>query len=692
MAEQTSGKLLEAWAPPPGAGNPVGAVATTFTFDAGFFEEELLARYLAMETSVEDGRAWLVEREERLGDALAVVLVDRRHAARQASLAWDLLAVPLPGETCFHPKITVLAWEGWVRVIVGSANLTQAAYRQNFELYSLLDFHPEGVLPVTLLEELLNFLERCVARIPEPRGAGAVDDGPVTRAAGLIASIRRLAGRLGLPQTWGRGVPQVAAVFLEPGRGQGVLPQMGELWGTGPRPDYVQIVSPFWADERSDGVDPVVAATHAEMAKRGQRAIDIRVPGIEASEGVWIVRLPSVVASMDGHPPQLGIAISPIPAIQDEERRPLHAKMIIWDRGGGREFSDPLLLLGSSNASVRGLGIGAAARNVEANLCYLPDASGLTRRLAASLPPDCAEPEELRYELDPAGCPDDEGGPPPVPAFFRYAVLREEETQWVVEVGLGDADEPEAWELRVPGWTTTIVHDEYRSQGRPKAVRIAQARQGEAAPPPPGEVAVKWRRAGPEHKGSLPLNAASTAERSRAELWRDIDLETLLGVLAEGGSLYRHFKRKQAREGAGGGTTLPRELDPHRRVDTSGFLMPRMRRISRALEGLRARLEAPVVSEAQLAWRFRGPLSPGNLAERLLASVADPAERAFLLAEILLSVSRASRSVKAEGVAPDVVKESFRATVSRLQALAPLLAGSPPLDAYLEAVAREVAS
>jgi len=37
---QGFGRLLDAWTPPPGAGEPVGCAATSFTFDAVFFEEE----------------------------------------------------------------------------------------------------------------------------------------------------------------------------------------------------------------------------------------------------------------------------------------------------------------------------------------------------------------------------------------------------------------------------------------------------------------------------------------------------------------------------------------------------------------------------------------------------------------------------------------------------------------------------
>jgi len=47
---QADHALLESWRPPRGAGDPVGCLTTTFTFDASFFEEECLARFLEIDS------------------------------------------------------------------------------------------------------------------------------------------------------------------------------------------------------------------------------------------------------------------------------------------------------------------------------------------------------------------------------------------------------------------------------------------------------------------------------------------------------------------------------------------------------------------------------------------------------------------------------------------------------------------
>ena len=137
-------KLLSAWEPPPKAGEPVALIASTFTFDAEFFEEELLARFFCLETSSASSRAYCAEREARFGECGAAVLVDRRHAARTTTLSWDVLGVPVPFGCCQHSKVSVLAWENAIRVIVASANLTAGSYRRNLEVFAALDFVDGG--------------------------------------------------------------------------------------------------------------------------------------------------------------------------------------------------------------------------------------------------------------------------------------------------------------------------------------------------------------------------------------------------------------------------------------------------------------------------------------------------------------------------------------------------------------------
>jgi hypothetical protein len=108
------------------AGAPVACIATTYTFDAAFFEVDLLPRFLGLKfDQTEREISFLVEREQALGTIRACVLVDHTCVdARQTTLRWDQMAVRVPGGVQ-HAKVVVLAWERWVRIIVSSANLTR---------------------------------------------------------------------------------------------------------------------------------------------------------------------------------------------------------------------------------------------------------------------------------------------------------------------------------------------------------------------------------------------------------------------------------------------------------------------------------------------------------------------------------------------------------------------------------------
>jgi hypothetical protein len=674
------GKLLEAWEPPVDAGDPVGVVASTFTFDAGFFEEELLARFLAMETSVDDGRPYLVEREERLGRALAVVLADRRHVSRSTTLAWDLLPVPVPRGASQHAKVAVLAWEKLIRVVIGSANLTKPAYRSNVECFAHFDFHADGVVPRAFLTDTLAFLRRMTEAVPDPEG----DDSPRQRALGLLRSIRRLARRLQLPASPPKNVVVPVPVFLEPERGDGVLTQMGDHWGGPAGPNEVWLMAPFWTEAAAGAPDALLDAVVAQMGPRGDREVVLLAPGEELQEEGWCIQLP--VGYEEAELPRVDVGFNPIPAQQGDNQRPLHAKGIWWGRFVGKECRREALLIGSSNMTQSGLGLGGAPRNYEANVLYVTRKDKAAARWFDAAWPHYEAPDEVRA-IGGAGAAADEGtGVPPVPVFFGWAALQGQS----VRVGLGDGDEPPEWTLAVDGTPVRYERARYHEEDRPAVVTLPLP-AGDGAPPT--LVRVVWHTDEARYEGVLPINALGNAERSRPGLWGDIDIDTLLDLLASGGSTWRALAKALRRQNKEGARRLPADTDPHGKVDTSRFLVQRMRRISRALDGLHERLARPVHSRASLAWRFDGPLAPARLAALLCESVADFEEQRFLLAELALTVRRAQRKATAPGLKRAAVDAAFDAAVQALRAMVEGDADSPLLRKYLDRVfAGEAAS
>src|SRR5262245_25749808 len=133
--EDAYGKALDLWQAPPDVGDPLYCIATSYTFDATFFETECIGRFLQMEAHPSESAsvAYLIEREEKLAASRVHALVDRRHSRDKESLRWDIIGVLVP-RAVQHAKLSVLAWKNHVRVIVGSGNLTEPGYRKNVEV------------------------------------------------------------------------------------------------------------------------------------------------------------------------------------------------------------------------------------------------------------------------------------------------------------------------------------------------------------------------------------------------------------------------------------------------------------------------------------------------------------------------------------------------------------------------------
>jgi hypothetical protein len=157
--------MLDLWRPPQSAGDPIGCLATTYTFHPGLFDEQCLGRFLDIESEPDrEDLAFLLERESRLGGVYAGVLVDHTQAGVEHSLRWDVLRVqPKSGKQ--HAKLSLLVWNHHVRIIVASANLTESGYRFNHEVAGTVDLAPEDANH-QMLAEAIVFLRRLVSQVP----------------------------------------------------------------------------------------------------------------------------------------------------------------------------------------------------------------------------------------------------------------------------------------------------------------------------------------------------------------------------------------------------------------------------------------------------------------------------------------------------------------------------------------------
>jgi len=111
-----------------------------------------------------------------------------------------------------------------------------------------------------------------------------------------------------------------------------------------------------------------------------------------------------------------------------------------------------------------------------------------------------------------------------------------------------------------------------------------------------------------------------------------LNLEDLIAILTSARPIHWLLAERMAVREDDSKPTNVEAIDPHGKVDTSRFLMRRMRRLARALEGLRNRLESPVATTDGLRWRLQGPFGPIALARAILSEGETGAP--FFIAEI----------------------------------------------------------
>jgi len=627
--ELAHGRLLELWQHQAEYGTPLGCVSTTFTFDAGLYEEQCLARFVGMDTDPrEDGAAYLIEREERLSEVFALLMVDRGHVPRQRSLRWHVLPVGVPGGI-LHAKVHLLAWSRLVRVIVGSANLTEPGYRRNYEQVGVLDFSAESdagpPLPLDLLRDVVAFLRRVASM------GSTLDVGPAARLEGFLAALQRQI-RDWPDAGWPAVSPRVALLPVLPGR-QNLFQQLGEAWGT-PGPSDAEVISPFF--DPGDRARATADALLQVMATNGQRSIAFVAPGRSLPRGVIELSVPKSLA--EPRAPRLAHEfwwVNEVEMVDDDQRsRPLHAKAL-WLRRDARAA----LLVGSSNFTAAGTGLAPGHSNVEANLLYLmPDADSEFAKCAyEALPPALpADPEgeQVRF-VDPTDTATPDAPSTALPTAFGLALFEPQPTGGTLLLHL-DAGAPAGFRVLSDVGKELLREAAWETAGRPPVTEIPWPEDR-----PPSFLVVQWSDddARP-HEGYWPVNVTDPAKLPPPAELRNLSLAELLTILTSARPLHeilgRVVRGPVGRSGAHGAEPVP-ELDPHRKVDTRGFLLQRMRRVGRALEGLRDRLSRPVHSLDGLRWRLFGPIGPLVLAEKLVAE--DKASGAFMTAEVALALA-----------------------------------------------------
>ena len=289
-------------------------------------------------------------------------------------------------------------------------------------------------------------------------------------------------------------------------------------------------------------------------------------------------------------------------AQSDEMARPLHAKLLVVN---GTDTS--WAVHGSSNFTNHGWGLAGERSNIEANLMLCaPAKSAMAKSMQhwlRDLPSKELEGEPSFISADGQG--DQRTNDREVlPAFFRSATWQAEEgqTRLVLEFNSEqDENAGEMWRIVGADGQELCTHSSWEKAGFPQSVVLEVSTMTSVLKVEVGENAFDW-----------PTAIEDVSHLPPPEELASMTLEDLLRVFADNMSMRTMLERLAKRSAdvpdEKSSSNLS-EVDPHKRVDTSAFMLQRTRRFSYAMEGLKRRLSRPSSPKSNSTGTSRVPLA-----------------------------------------------------------------------------------
>lgn len=670
-------KMLDHWLAKEGAGQPLACLATSFTFEADFFAEDCLSRFLSISTRDPEGASGLdivgmLEEEERLAETQVCVLVDRSCQPEARNLRWDLIPVRVP-RGLLHAKVAVLIWERTMRVIIGSANLTRAGYRHQVELGMAIDLEDGCEVRKAVFEDLLKELRSLLGLSP-----GDPDrPGPKQRAAQILNRFEKRLSLIDFRSRSGQGL----RIALAPGGvGHRPLDRLEEVW-VGSPPQSVIALSPFWDDTPEMAGAKALVERLAKRAPTGDRTRATFVVPVETTATGSIVRAPARLRSVAE--PRIESRVAAFAARDD---RRLHAKCVQY-----RSSTWLAVMFGSSNITAKGLGLDPAPHR-ELNLWIgCRTESPHAHQLASLIP--AGDPLDGDLPFEPATDDEDDSNQAELPDGFEEALLMARDR---LELVLVPERLPPDWSL---SWTPPGIQPMHllnaagwRDQGQPGRMPVTLPSGLEVLP---FLLEVTWTSAGEQLRAGWVVNVGPEGMLPPPAALASLSSEVLINVLASARPLRDALESALRDRQAQGRDVGADELNPLKRFDGTGLLFQRVRRASAALWGIERRLSVRFASLETLEWRLAGALGPEHLA-RKLAEAASRASLAgevqFLIAELALVVHRVPWQALAIDVPADAVRKRVARTLHLLKEVADGLGGleHQAIHGYANSIFKEV--
>lgn len=420
------------------------------------------------------------------------------------------------------------------------------------------------------------------------------------------------------------------------------------------------------------------------LKQRGEVSVNYEVV-CEDVPGENAVLLHAPKSLLEAQPGNRSQIVTTFARLKLEEGRLLHAKYL-WLQND--EFI--LLMVGSSNFTSAGLGLGGT-QNLEANLAFtvkLESAETKSALLDACLPSEKIPDNLERRWLPRADDGDDAAadGLLILPHAFGQVSFGCDEQQSAFVEFTFNGTPPLGWALYPEDDREPFLTEAgWWQQNSPAKLRAPW--QKERAP---SGFRVSWADSG--GYGWWPVNILSSAALPPPAELRNLPLEVLIDILTSAKPLHQALRSWLRRQKDGQRQNDVPLIDPHKRVDTSAFLLQRTRRVSDALTALRQRLERPVVSEQALAWRLRGPVGVMALAQALGKEKRSEHERCFLLTELCLELWRVKPKIAPGSLSDARVQEALREVAHEIRdTISPdALASLPALATYTKNAFEEI--
>ena len=674
MVKETVYKsLLDCWTPPQSVSDidsisnpiPIAFISTTFTFDAEFFDEECLTRFLTMETEKEnDGVAFLIEREEKLaGLHGGIVLVDQNNCKGERSLRWDLVPCRIKNGI-MHAKISILHWSNCIRLIIGSANLTQNGCCFNQEIFGVIDYYPEGDADLKVINDILVYLQALV----DEQCGNVVKK----RYNTLQSEIKSALKKWNITETqYKKDEVSVQALLVSP-KEKEALKRLREIWdiNSSSPPDSVFITSPFFDAEESSHTPSLKIFEILKLRGVVEVFYNVTTERISETSAELLVNAPDFLRKTVKPDAQL-ISFREVneTGINEEEKevpRPLHLKSI-W------LCNDDIQLyqIGSSNFTSAALGLGNRT-NYEANLVYSVSRNRNSKAFnlldESYIKTTDLDEDMLRFKKrindDEQTLEEDHLN---LPLCFEEAVILKNKGQYLLELNFNSSSLPAGFEIYSGNennakCSSECIFNEEHWKLNDRQLKITIECNDNIIP---DFLLVSWN----DSKGSAfwPIIVESQITLPPVESLRNLPLEALLQILSSTQPLHRLVKIiENAGKGNSHSKTNETVIDAHKLVNTTGFLLQRTRRVSYAMKALRNRLEKPVFTKESLTWRLYGPIGVNSLMEAIIKEAKSEEEKRFLLAELALELSRIQPQITEISLKQTEIKSAIKEVMTKL--------------------------